>query len=189
MEFHLNDLALEDLVGQVLCPDISSKDDPESVVKMLREQKPGGIFVTHMSREMVKYYTDVANEVSKVPIVVCSDVENGPEIAVNGTGTSPKARACAAAVSCRSCAGFIFCRIAASCARGSSVAVIPWYLLYSCCAISASLCSVSICKYISVVFGLSCLIYFCVMKRSPVISCVLVPAVCLKLCAVILSLS
>lgn len=97
MEFHLNDLSLEDLVGQVLCPDISSKDDPESVVKMLREQKPGGIFVTHMSREMVKYYTDVANEVSKVPIVVCSDVENGPEIAVNGTGTIPKAMACAAA--------------------------------------------------------------------------------------------
>ena len=97
MNISLNDLSLEDLVGQVLCPDISSKDDPESVVKMLREQKPGGIFVTHMSREMVKYYTDVANEVSKVPIVVCSDVENGPEIAVNGTGTTPKAMACAAA--------------------------------------------------------------------------------------------
>lgn len=97
MHCSIDKLTLEDLVGQVLCPDISSKDDPESVVKMLREQKPGGIFVTHMSREMVKYYTDVANEVSKVPIVVCSDVENGPEIAVNGTGTIPKAMACAAA--------------------------------------------------------------------------------------------
>ena len=64
MHCSIDKLTLEDLVGQVLCPDISSKDDPESVVKMLREQKPGGIFVTHMSRDMVKYYTDVANEVS-----------------------------------------------------------------------------------------------------------------------------
>ena len=97
MNVSLNDLTLDDLVGQVLCPSISSKDDPKTVLKMLQEQKPGGIFVTHMTKEMVKFYTDAANQASKVPVVVCSDVENGPEIAVTGAGTIPKAMACAAA--------------------------------------------------------------------------------------------
>ena len=76
MKFDINSLSVEDLVGQVLCPSISAKDDPAEVEKMLMEKKPGGFFVTHMSKEMIKRYTDVAKKYYKVPVIVCSDVEN-----------------------------------------------------------------------------------------------------------------
>ena len=97
MKFDINSLSVEDLVGQVLCPSISAKDDPAEVEKMLMEKKPGGFFVTHMSKEMIKRYTDVVNKYSKVPVIVCSDVENGPEIVIDGAGYFPKPMACGAA--------------------------------------------------------------------------------------------
>ncbi len=96
MKFDINQLSVEDLVGQVLCPQISSNTDPAKIEKMLMEDKPGGFFVTHMSKEMIKHYTDIANKYSKVPVIVCSDVENGPEIVVEDSGNFPTPMACGA---------------------------------------------------------------------------------------------
>ncbi len=97
MKFDISKLDIEDLVGQVLCPSISRKSDPEKVEKMFREEKPGAFFVTHMSKEEIKHYTDIANKYSKVPVIVCSDVENGPNIVIDDSGSFPKPMACGAA--------------------------------------------------------------------------------------------
>lgn len=97
MNFDIDSLTIEELVGQVLCPSFSGKSDPEEVERVLREDKPGGFFVTHISEETLKKYTGIANKYSKVPVIVCSDVENGPDIVFEGSGTFPKPMACGAA--------------------------------------------------------------------------------------------
>lgn len=85
----LDKLSLEDLVGQVLCYDIYDSDDPKEVEKIIRRIKPGGIFITGMSPEKIKLYTDMVNKYAKVPVIVSSDVENGPETAIKDTGYIP----------------------------------------------------------------------------------------------------
>ncbi len=67
-----------DLAGQVLCYDIYDHDDPKEVEKILSEIKPGGIFLSNMSLEKIKMYTDMANKYTKIPVIVVADVEFGP---------------------------------------------------------------------------------------------------------------
>ena len=85
----LKTLTTEDMIGQLLCYDIYSKDDPCEVEKVLAEIKPGGLFLTDMTAEQIRMYTDMANKYTKVPVIVASDVEHGPEVAVKGTGELP----------------------------------------------------------------------------------------------------
>ena len=85
----LKSLSMEDMVGQLLCYDISPKDDPCEVEKVLSEIKPGGLFLTDMTAEQIRAYTDMANKYTKVPVIIASDVEHGPEIVVKGTGELP----------------------------------------------------------------------------------------------------
>lgn len=86
----INGLSLEDLVGQLLCYDIYDKDYPEEVEKIISKIKPGGIFVTGMSGAKIKMYTDMVNKYAKVPVIVASDIENGPETAIKNTGYLPQ---------------------------------------------------------------------------------------------------
>ncbi len=85
----INGLSLEDLVGQVLCYDIYDKDSPEEVEKIVSKIKPGGIFLTGMTAEKIKLYTDMVNKYAKVPVIVASDIEHGPETAILDTGYLP----------------------------------------------------------------------------------------------------
>lgn len=85
----LQSLTLEDLAGQVLCYDVSANDVPEEVEKHIAKIKPGGLFLANMTPEQIKLYTDMANKYTKVPVIVASDIENGPEIAVKGSGLLP----------------------------------------------------------------------------------------------------
>lgn len=82
-------LTLEELCGQLLCLDVYEKDDPAEVEKVISRIKPGGIFVSSMSAEKIKLYTDMANKYSRVPVIVSADVENGPENGVKGGGLLP----------------------------------------------------------------------------------------------------
>jgi beta-N-acetylhexosaminidase len=93
----IDNLSLEDLVGQVLCYQIPTKANPKEVEEMVKRVKPGGIFLTNMERDQVKLYTDMVNKYAKIPVIVSSDVENGPEIAVKGSGSIPHQMAVAAA--------------------------------------------------------------------------------------------
>ena len=89
LEKLLNKLTLKDICGQLLCYDIYEKDDPEEVEEIIKRIKPGGIFVSNMSAEKIKLYTDMVNKYTKVPVIVSVDVENGPENGVKGGGFLP----------------------------------------------------------------------------------------------------
>lgn len=82
-------LTFEELCGQLLCLDVYEKDDPSEAEKIISRIKPGGIFVSSMSAEKIKLYTDMANKYSRVPVIVSADVENGPENGVKGGGLLP----------------------------------------------------------------------------------------------------
>lgn len=89
VEEMVNSLPLEDLVGQVLCFDIYDHEDPKDVERIIEKIRPGGIFLTDMSAEKIKMYTDMVNKYTKVPVIVSSDIENGPETAIKGSGYTP----------------------------------------------------------------------------------------------------
>ncbi len=89
VEERVNSLSLEDLVGQVLCFDIYDHEDPKEVEQIIKKIRPGGIFITHMSPEKIKMYTDMVNKYTKVPVIVSSDIENGPETAITESGYMP----------------------------------------------------------------------------------------------------
>ncbi len=90
-------LEMDDLVGQLLCYDIYEKDNPKEIEKIVAKIKPGGIFLTDMSPEKIKMYTDMVNKYVKIPVIVTSDIENGPETAIKGTGYLPQPMAWGAA--------------------------------------------------------------------------------------------
>ena len=85
----LENLSLEDLVGQVLCYDIYDKDDPKEVEEVIKKIRPGGLFFSSMSTEKIKAYTKMANKYVKVPVIIAADVENGPEMVIKDSGFLP----------------------------------------------------------------------------------------------------
>lgn len=74
----LKTLSDEDLVGQVLSYDIYDYDDPQKVEKIIREIRPGAIYLSQMTYEKIKMYTDMANKYTKIPVSVMTDIEFGP---------------------------------------------------------------------------------------------------------------
>ncbi|MBR1968245.1 MAG: hypothetical protein IKA11_02490 [Clostridia bacterium] len=85
----LNSLTLEEMVGQTLCLSVNSKTDPEELKKMVKKMHPGGFFLINMTPEQIKFYTDLINEYTKVPVVVASDIEDGPHTPLKDGGTLP----------------------------------------------------------------------------------------------------
>jgi len=73
----LEKLSVEELVGQLLCFDFYGKDDPKEIERILRDIKPGGIFLQQMTAEQVKTYTQIANKYSAVPVIVAGEIEGG----------------------------------------------------------------------------------------------------------------
>ena len=71
-------LSDEDLVGQVLCYDIYDRDIPEEVESILKQIRPGAIYLSGMTYEKIKMYTKMANKYTKLPVIVVTDVEFGP---------------------------------------------------------------------------------------------------------------
>ena len=89
MEQILETMDMEDLCGQLLCYDVSPKDDPEQIDRLFRKIRPGGIFVSNLTPEQIKLYADIANKYTKVPVIVAADVENGPGSAIAGETMLP----------------------------------------------------------------------------------------------------
>lgn len=85
----LDNLTLEDLYGQVLCIEISDKDDPKEVEETVKKIKPGGIYVSGMLPDKIKSYTEMINRYVKIPIIVAADIEFGPGSAIKGETLLP----------------------------------------------------------------------------------------------------
>ncbi len=93
----LEKLSTEELVGQLLCFDFYGKDDPKEIERVLRDIKPGGIFLQQMTAEQVKMYTEMANKYSSVPVIVAGEIEGGANKTVIELGSLPNQMAFASA--------------------------------------------------------------------------------------------
>ena len=96
MEKLLASMELEDLCGQLLCYELTPKDDPEVIDKLFQKIRPGGIFVANMTAEQIKLFTDIANKYTKVPVIVAADVESGPGSTIMGEPLMPHHMSCGA---------------------------------------------------------------------------------------------
>ena len=85
----LKELTLEEKIGQLFCLSVTEKNEKSEYLPALGKIRPGGLFVANTTAEKIKEWTDMANENSKIPVIVASDVEHGADIAVNGTGLLP----------------------------------------------------------------------------------------------------
>ncbi len=85
----LKSLTLDELVGQTLCIAVNSKTTIEEFEEVVKTNLPGGLFFSKTSAERIKLFTDVANKYVKIPVIVSADVENGPEMAIEGKGYIP----------------------------------------------------------------------------------------------------
>ena len=85
----IDSLSLDDLVGQLLCYNISPKKSKEETEEIIKSIKPGSLFLTNMDKEEIAFYTNLVNKYTKIPVIIASDVENGPEIAIKNSGKLP----------------------------------------------------------------------------------------------------
>ncbi len=89
IEKMIKSLTLEEKIGQLLCIEINKKKDPALVEEYIKHVRPGGIFVVGMTKEQIQFYTDMVNKYTKVPVIVSSDIEHGPETAIVDAGVLP----------------------------------------------------------------------------------------------------
>ncbi len=73
----IEEMSLDDLIGQVLCYQFTEKDDLAEVEEFVKRVKPGGIFLNGVSNERVKIYVDMVNKYAKIPVITTCDVEWG----------------------------------------------------------------------------------------------------------------
>lgn len=85
----VDELSLEDLIGQTFCVYVSPKTDLQELEQQAKSMRPGGIFFTGMSPEKAKGYIQAVEKHVKLPLVVTSDVEDGPHGVIVGTPTLP----------------------------------------------------------------------------------------------------
>ena len=82
-------LSLDELIGQLMCVNISASTTPEKFEEYCQRRKPGGIFVMRRSGEDVKTFLEIANRYSPVPVIVASDIEHGPGMGLSSEHTLP----------------------------------------------------------------------------------------------------
>lgn len=85
----LHNLTIDDLVGQTLCVAVNNKMTTEEFEEIAKNNLPGGVFFSKTTAERIKIFTDIANKYVKIPVIVSADVENGPEMAIEGKGYIP----------------------------------------------------------------------------------------------------
>ena len=85
----IDNLSPDELIGQLMCVNISASTTPESFEAYCQRRKPGSIFIMRRTGEDVKTFLEIANKYSPVPVIVASDIENGPGKGLLGEHTLP----------------------------------------------------------------------------------------------------
>ena len=75
--FGLENLTDKELLGQLLCLEISGCKDRDEIISIIKENKPGAIYVNNFESKEIKEITEIANSVTKYPVLVVADVEHG----------------------------------------------------------------------------------------------------------------
>ncbi len=89
MDIHkiVDGLSDEELIGQLLCYDVYGKDDFEKNEKIFKHIHPGAFFFKGMTVEQIKKYKETAEKYAPLPVLVASDVEEGPGSMIIGEPT------------------------------------------------------------------------------------------------------
>ena len=83
------DLSLDELIGQLMCVNISASTTPESFEEYCKRRKPGGIFALRRTGEEMKTFLEIANRYSPIPVIAASDIERGPGMGLLGQRMLP----------------------------------------------------------------------------------------------------
>lgn len=74
-----NELSVEELAGQLMCIQVTDQMSLEEFEEIAKEVHPGGLFFGwNNTKEKIKAFTEIANKYTKIPVIIASDVENGP---------------------------------------------------------------------------------------------------------------
>ncbi len=73
----VEEMSLDDLIGQVLCYQFKDDDDLVEFEEFVKKIKPGGIFLNGVSNERIQTYVDIVNKYTKAPVLTTCDVEWG----------------------------------------------------------------------------------------------------------------
>ena len=85
----IDTLTLDELIGQVMCESVLGLTD-EEIEKKMRTYKPGCVFTMYQTPEFNKKVMDIANRYSKIPVIMVSDIENGPGSCIKGLPNLPQ---------------------------------------------------------------------------------------------------
>ena len=68
----------EELVGEVLCWQLSKNDTEEKIIEDIKAKKISSVWVNGISPEMLKLVKEAIKENSRTPALIAADVEYGP---------------------------------------------------------------------------------------------------------------
>jgi len=97
IESTLADLTLEQKLGQLLQPIIQPKQSRDDTLAVLHGIEVGGVTLASGTREQVLACTSLVQEQAAVPVVVATDLENGPGRIISNATQFPDMMAIAAA--------------------------------------------------------------------------------------------
>ena len=89
----IDSLTPEEAVGQLMCigiPNGYTMDDMDKIDELCKRTLPGSIFVAKKTPEFIKAVTDIANKYVKVPVMMVTDIENGPGSCIDGVPELPQ---------------------------------------------------------------------------------------------------
>ncbi len=86
----ISSLSLDEKVGQLLCYDIAGNDTYEEMDKLFAKTHAGSMFIgNNLTMEQVKGFREILQKHSPLPVIVASDMENGPGCALHSTPKIP----------------------------------------------------------------------------------------------------
>ena len=89
----IKSLTVEEAVGQMMCvaiPNGLTMDDLDEIDELCKRTLPGSIFLAKKTPEFIKAVTDIANKYVKIPVMIATDIENGPGSCINGVPELPQ---------------------------------------------------------------------------------------------------
>lgn len=96
IECLLSKMSDEDFLAHVLCWQVPDKAQDDEICATLEKVPFGSVFVGYASKQRLEEITSLIRRVSKYPVVVCADLENGPGARIEGATNFPWALACGA---------------------------------------------------------------------------------------------
>lgn len=96
IEAMLSAMALDEKIGQLLHPFVRPQESPAALRRYLGDFQPGGVFIMPGTREETAACIDVVQGCARTPVVISSDLENGPGRMVKDATVFPDLMALAA---------------------------------------------------------------------------------------------